>query len=125
MKRLILTAALAGLALAGCSKKEEAAAPPAAEAAAMAPAAPAADSMAGMQMAPDAKMARSSGTVTAVAADGITIDHAAIPEANWPAMTMAFKASPDLAKSVKVGDKVNFDLKLERGSGEITAIARQ
>jgi Cu(I)/Ag(I) efflux system protein CusF len=38
---------------------------------------------------------------------------------------MSFKASPDLAKQVKVGDKVAFDLKLQGGVGEITAIQKQ
>lgn len=124
MKHLVLTLAALGAAtcLAACSKKEatttEAAAPPAA------PAAPASD-MAAMPMAADAKMAKGTGTVTAVSADTITIDHAPIPEANWPAMTMGFKATPELAKSVKVGDKVAFDVKLQGGAGEITAIAKK
>jgi Cu/Ag efflux protein CusF len=55
----------------------------------------------------------------------VTIDHAPIPEANWPAMTMAFKPSPEVAKQAKVGDKVAFDLKLQNGAGEITAIKKQ
>lgn len=125
MKRLVLTAIALSLtaALAACSKKAET--PPAEAAApAAAPAAPATD-MAKMDMAADAKMAKGTGIVTAVGADSVTIDHAPIPEANWPAMTMAFKASPDMAKSVKPGDKVAFDLKLEGGAGEITAIAKQ
>src|SRR5204863_6179557 len=101
-----------------------AAAPPVGPVPAAAPAAPAAD-MAAMPVAADAKMAKGTGTVTAVTADTVTIDHAPIPEANWPAMTMGFKAAPELAKSVKVGDKVAFDLKLQGGAGEITAIKKQ
>lgn len=128
MKPLILTIAALGAAgsVAACSPKQEAtaeaAAPPAAPAAA--PAAPASD-MAKMDMAADAKMAKGTGTVTAVGADSVTIDHAPIPEAGWPAMTMAFKASPEMAKQVKAGDKVAFDLKLEGGGGEITSIAKR
>ena len=119
MKPLILTLAALSLAgsLAACTKKPattEAAAPPAAPAAAPA-----------MGMSADARTAKGTGTVTAVGADSVTIDHAPIPEVNWPAMTMAFKASPDLAKSVKAGDKVAFDLKVEGGAGEVTAITRQ
>jgi Cu/Ag efflux protein CusF len=123
MKRLALTVAALGLAgtLAACSKKE---ATPQAAAPAPAPAAAPAAPMAGMDMPADAKMAKGTGTVTAVTADSITIDHAPIPEANWPAMTMGFKAAPDLAKSVKPGDKVAFDLKLQGGAGEITAITK-
>lgn len=74
-----------------------------------------------------AKMAKGSGTVTAIdkSAGTITLDHDPIPEANWPAMTMAFRAKPELLGSVKVGDKVAFDLALEDGAGEVTAIAKR
>ena len=56
------------------------------------------------------------------AAGTVTIDHGPIPEANWPAMTMGFRASADIAKQVRVGDKVDFDLKVKDGAGEITAL---
>jgi len=123
MKHLILTLAAlsAAASLAACSKEAtttDAAKPPAA-----APAAPASD-MGAMPMAADAKMAKGTGTVTAVSADSVTIDHAPIPEANWGAMTMSFKAAPGVAAQVKAGDKVAFDLKLQGGSGEITAIRK-
>jgi Cu(I)/Ag(I) efflux system protein CusF len=74
-----------------------------------------------------AKMAKGSGTVIAVdkAAGTITLDHGPIAEANWPAMTMAFKARPELIDSVKVGDKVTFDLALKQGAGEVMAIRKQ
>ncbi len=74
-----------------------------------------------------AKMAKGNGTVTAIdkAAGTVTLDHGPIPEANWPAMTMAFKAKPELIDSVKVGDKVAFDLALKDGAGEVTAIRKQ
>ena len=44
------------------------------------------------------------GTVTAIdkAAGTITLDHGPIPEAKWPAMTMAFKAAPSITDAVKV-----------------------
>lgn len=132
MKPLYLTfgALTAALALTACGEKSETAAEaPAAPAPAAMPAAPGADSMAAMKMddAGPAKMAKGTGIVTAVdAADGtITVNHAPIPEANWPAMTMGFKAAPALVHSVKAGDKVAFDLKLENGSGEITALQKQ
>ncbi|HEY9236937.1 MAG TPA: copper-binding protein [Phenylobacterium sp.] len=130
MKRLLTTAAALGLtaALAACGGQadtETAEARAAAETAA-----PAGNTaMDGMNMAPagSAQTVRSTGTVTAVdpAAGTVTIDHAPIPEANWPAMTMGFKASPAVAQRVAVGDKVAFDLKLENGGGEITAIQKQ
>ena len=133
MKRTLTTVAALGLALglAACSQKQETAevattpeAAPAAPAAA-APAAGAASDMPGMTMSADAKMAKGAGTVTAVSADSVTINHGPSPEAGWGAMTMAFKASPEVAKQVKTGDKVAFDLKLDGGGGEITAIQKQ
>ncbi|WP_374344939.1 copper-binding protein [Phenylobacterium sp.] len=132
MKRIVLTAGVltAALALAACGQKTETAqAPAAAPEPAAAPAAtPATDNMAGMNMAAEgAKMAKGMGTVTAIdtTAGTITVEHGPIPEANWPAMTTGFKAAPSLAQSVKAGDKVAFDLKLENGGGEITAIQKQ
>lgn len=76
---------------------------------------------------PMAKTAHGTGTVKAIdkAAGTITLDHGPIAEANWPAMTMAFKAAPDLLDSVAVADKVAFDLKLEGNAGEVTAITKQ
>ncbi len=130
MKHLILTVAALGLAgsVAACNRKPET--PPAEAAPAPAAAAPTTDAMASadmskMPMAADAKMAKSTGTVTAVTADSVTIDHQPIPEANWPAMTMTFKAAPEIAKSVKAGDKVAFDVKLQGGAGEVTAISKR
>lgn len=132
MKRIVLSAAVLALAtgLAACSQKQTTEAEKTAAAApeATAPAAPASGSnMAGMAMSGDAKMAKGTGTVTAVdaAAGTVTIEHAPIPEANWPAMNMAFKAAPEVAKQVKAGDKVAFDLKLQGGGGEVTAITKQ
>jgi Cu(I)/Ag(I) efflux system protein CusF len=113
MKRIATTVTALGLALglAACSQKETTA-----ETAAAPAAAPPSSGI---------KMAKGTGAVTAVSADSVTIDHGPIPQANWPAMTMAFKASPELTKQVKAGDKVAFDLKLENGGGEITAIKKQ
>jgi Cu/Ag efflux protein CusF len=74
-----------------------------------------------------AQAARGTGTVTAVdpAAGTITINHGPIPEVNWPAMTMGFKATPEQVGSVKPGDRVAFDLRLQGGAGEITTIHKQ
>lgn len=131
MKRAYLTAGVVStvLALAACGQKTEtqAEAPTVPAEPAAAPAAT--DSMSDMNMASaePAKTAKGTGTVTAVdaASGAITIDHGPIPEANWPAMTMAFKAAPALTQGLKTGDKVAFDLKLENGGGEVTAIQKQ
>ena len=80
-----------------------------------------------MAMPADTKMGKGTGTVTAIdkAAGKITLDHGPIPAVGWPAMTMAFKAKPELLDSVAVGDKVAFDLTLHGNDGEVTAIAKQ
>jgi Cu/Ag efflux protein CusF len=72
-------------------------------------------------------MVKGTGTVTAIdrANGSVTLDHEPIPEANWPAMIMAFEAKPELLERVKVGDRVAFDLALKEGAGEVTAIKKQ
>lgn len=72
-------------------------------------------------------MAKAAGKVTAIDTAGstITIDHAAIPAVNWPAMTMTFKADPKLLAGVAVGDKVTFDLAVKGSAGEVLAIKKQ
>lgn len=83
--------------------------------------------MGNMAMPAGTKMGKGTGTVTAIdkAAGKITLDHGPIPAVGWPAMTMAFKASPKLLDSVTVGDKVAFDLTLRGSEGEVTAITKQ
>ena len=122
MKFLFLTAALApAILLSACGQKAETTAtePPAATSAAA--------DMGNMAMPVGAKMAKSTGTVTAIdkAAGKITLDHAAIPEVSWPAMTMAFDAKPALLGGVSVGDKVAFDVTIKGNAGEVTAITKQ
>jgi Cu(I)/Ag(I) efflux system protein CusF len=129
MKHARLTLAL-GLAVltAACGKKAEA--PVAAEtnqAAAAATMDGDMDNSKAVSGASGAIKAKGHGTVTAIdkAAGTITLDHGPIPEAQWPAMTMAFKAAPSITDAVKVGDKVDFDLSLKGSDGEVTAIAKQ
>jgi Cu/Ag efflux protein CusF len=124
-----LTIALGLVALtAACGKKAET--PVAAETNQAAPAAAMSGDMGNMAMAPAATapiMAKGHGTVTAIdkTAGTITLDHGPIPEAKWPAMTMAFKAAPAITDAAKIGDKVDFDLTLSGGAGEVTAITKQ
>ena len=125
--RLTIALGLAAL-TAACGKKAEA--PVATETNEAAPAATMSGDMGNMSMAPDANAAikaKGHGTVTAIdkAAGTITLDHGPIPEAKWPAMTMAFKAAPTLIDSMKVGDQVNFELKLDGNAGEVTAIEKK
>ena len=125
--RLTIALGLAAL-TAACGKKAET--PVAAETNQAAPAAAMSGDMGNMAMAPSAPaqiMAKGHGTVTAIdkAAGTITLDHGPIPEAKWPAMTMAFKAAPAITDAAKVGDKVDFDLTLVGSAGEVTAIQKK
>jgi Cu(I)/Ag(I) efflux system protein CusF len=88
---------------------------------------PTSGDMGNMAMPADTKMGKGTGTVTAIdkVAGTVTLDHGPIPEVGWPAMTMAFKARPELLDGVAVGDKVAFDLALTGTSGEVTAIRKQ
>ena len=118
MKKTLMIAAMlaAPVMLSGCDKKVEA---PKAEASP--------DAMGDMAMPADAKMAKSTGTVTAIdAASGkITLEHDAIAAVEWPAMTMGFTAKPELLKGIAVGDKVDFDLTVSGNAGEVTAIRKR
>ena len=81
--------------------------------------------MAGMNMPAAAKTGKGTGTVVAIdtKVGTVTIQHEAIPAVGWPAMTMAFKANPPaLLGTVKVGEKVAFDVKVTGMKGEVTAI---
>jgi Cu/Ag efflux protein CusF len=126
--RLAIALGLAAL-TAACGKKAET--PVATETNQAAPATAAmSGDMGNMAMAPSATSAikaKGHGTVTAIdkAAGTITLDHGPIPEAKWPAMTMAFKAAPAITDAVKTGDKVDFDLTLTGSAGEVTAIRKQ
>ena len=62
------------------------------------------------------------GTITAIdaAAGTVTIDHGAIPDVNWPAMTMAFTAAPAVQQKAKVGDQVQFDVTVKGPAAEVT-----
>jgi Cu(I)/Ag(I) efflux system protein CusF len=70
-------------------------------------------------------MANGVGAVTAVdvKAGTVTIHHGPISALNWPAMTMAFKASaPSVLQGVKAGQSVKFQLMKMGGSVQLTAI---
>lgn len=53
-----------------------------------------------------------SGVVKGVNAKAgtVTLHHGPIPALKWPAMTMTFKASPELVKTAKTGKSVTFTL---------------
>lgn len=82
------------------------------------------------QMAGDMKaatMAMATGTVESVDTAGgkITIAHGPVEALKWPAMTMAFKASPEQLASVKTGQKVEFEFESKGMEATITKITAQ
>ena len=86
-----------------------------------------ADNIQGMSMsaAPAARQGHGSGVIKAIDAGAgtLTIQHGPIPAVGWPAMTMAFKAEPStMLKTVKVGEKIKFDIKVTGMEGAVTAI---
>ncbi len=124
MKTLYLAALLAGaVSLSACGQKTETNATTAETPAAT----NAGSNMGNMAMPAGAKMAKSVGTVTAIDKAGgkITLDHQAIPEVNWPAMTMTFSAKPEVLDGIAVGDKVAFDVTVAGNAGEVTAVTKQ
>lgn len=112
---LITTLFALPLALSACDKAADV---PKAEASAKA--------MGEMAMPADAKMAKGSGTVTAIdtATSQITLDHGPIAALEWPAMKMGFVAKPELLASVVVGDKVDFDVTVTGSTIEVTTIKK-
>ena len=56
-------------------------------------------------------------------ADKVTLDHAAIPGLDMPAMTMIYKVQDSkMLKSVKAGDKVKFNIEKINGQLTVTKI---
>ena len=115
MKKTLLIATMlaAPIILAGCDKKADA---PSAEASP--------DAMGNIAMPAEAKMAKGTGTVTAIdAATGkITLDHGPIAALEWPAMEMGFSADAAAIKSVKLGESVRFEIEWNGKTGRITKL---
>jgi Cu(I)/Ag(I) efflux system protein CusF len=127
MQKITLITTLSVLALAACS-------PQAPEPAVSAPVAetPAAPAMADMPMAAEPQAAAgpitSMGKITAIdaAVGTVTLDHQAIPEVKWDAMSMGFTTTdPAMLKDLKVGDMVVFDLMSAAEPTKISRIVKQ
>ena len=125
----LITAGIGAIALglAACSPQAPAAA---VEASAVEPAA-APPAMADMPMPSMTDMTgpiTSSGKITAidVVAGTVTVDHQAIPEVKWDAMTMGFTATdPAMLKDLKVGDAITFELKSTSEPSVVTKVQKQ
>jgi Cu(I)/Ag(I) efflux system protein CusF len=58
-------------------------------------------------------------------ANKVTLDHAAIPGLDMPAMTMVYKVQDSkMLKSVKAGDKVKFTIEKINGQLAVTKIEK-
>jgi Cu(I)/Ag(I) efflux system membrane fusion protein len=114
-----MTAAVLALALAGCDQQQQGAAPPASSA-------PASGATPGMPMpgqAGQGQVYTTTGQVTEVAADAVTISHQPVPALNWPAMTMTFKA-PDagMVTGLRNGSAVEFSFRQDGSQNVLTEI---
>jgi Cu(I)/Ag(I) efflux system protein CusF len=52
----------------------------------------------------------------------VIISHEPVPALKWPAMTMSFRISPELAKGLKVDQKVEFEFLAKDMDGTITKV---
>lgn len=65
------------------------------------------------------------GTITAIGADSITLDHGAVASLDWPPMTMGFALpTAAMAKDLKVGDRVTFGFTQVEGGFRIETISK-
>jgi Cu/Ag efflux protein CusF len=81
----------------------------------------------GMDQGVTPKTASAIGTVTAIDAEAgtVTIDHAAVPELEWPEMVMAFDATEEVRGDVAVGDTVTFEFSTGEEGNTVTSITAQ
>ena len=111
MQKIAITVAtVLAFALAGCGQPQEQSSTTAAPASAPAPAA-------------STGVYTTTGQVTAVAPDSVTISHQPVPALNWPAMTMTFKA-PDQAMvaGLQNGAAVEFSFRQQGSDNVLTEI---
>ena len=123
MKIMTVTLLVTLGALAACGQKSESSG----SAAASSAASPASDMSGIAPTSQVGKTVQGAGIVTAVDAKAgtVTLDHEAIPDAGWPAMTMAFSAPADVIAKAKPGEKVAFDLRIEDKGGTILDLKSQ
>ncbi|HET6969615.1 MAG TPA: efflux RND transporter periplasmic adaptor subunit [Phenylobacterium sp.] len=94
-----------------------AAAAPSPAAAVRAPAAHAAPSASALH--------ETTGRVEAITPTSVTLSHEAVSDIQWPAMTMTFRlADPQLARSVKAGDRVAFGFDQPPGGPTVRRMAK-
>lgn len=63
------------------------------------------------------------GVINAISPNALTLSHDAVPELQWPPMTMPFALAKNLVlPAIKVSDPVDFDVSLIDGRYEIIAL---
>lgn len=132
MKTTVFAPALATLLLAACSQPPASTAAAETDKPAEAMAMSAADhgKMEGPAMAASNDMAQATqsgtatGTINAIDATAgkITIAHGPVESLGWPAMTMAFAATPEQIASVKQGEKVEFAFQSNSAGATVISI---
>tara|TARA_R110002020_G_scaffold292826_1_gene508219 strand:- start:31180 stop:31515 length:336 start_codon:yes stop_codon:yes gene_type:complete len=86
--------------------------------------------MANMQMDQNeaaAEMAKASGTVRKIDEEKgmVVIAHGPVPELQWPAMVMGFKATPEQLEKLNKGDEINFEFTSKGMDSTISSIEKQ
>ncbi|MEL7968136.1 copper-binding protein [Vreelandella neptunia] len=71
-----------------------------------------------------AEIAKATGTIRKISKEKgtVTIAHSPVPELEWPAMTMGFKATPEQLEKLKEGDEVEFEFTSKGMDSVITSI---
>src|SRR3546814_14835687 len=65
------------------------------------------------------------GAVTAVAGETVTISHGPVPDLQWPAMTMEFRAlSSDMLVGIAAGDQVSVAFRQADGGYVLTSLTK-
>ena len=74
-----------------------------------------------------ARTASAEGTVTAIDTEAgtITLDHGPVPALDWPAMTMAFDAAPEVRSQVAVGDAVTVEFEASDAGNRIASVSKK
>ena len=77
-----------------------------------------------MKQSASAATAQASGTIKAIDSQkgSVTIAHGPVPALKWPAMTMAFQATPEQLAHVQVGQQVMFEFKIEGMAATLLSI---
>ena len=71
-----------------------------------------------------AQTAKATGTVRKINQDkgAVTIAHGPVPELEWPAMVMGFKATAEQIEELQEGDEIEFEFTSKGMNSTITSI---